>query len=213
MDGKAPSHPKKIASRDRISSAARTLFVKKGYEGVSIDEIARAARVSKPTLYAHFGSKERLFLTILEETLDKIASPLLGAEVDGLPIEQVLRRHARAYARAVLSPDMLSFNRLLVGEAVRFPEMAHQYYEAGPAAAYAAVSAFLRRRVDSGEIECEDCPAVARMYGAMIISPFRLRVQLLVDKAPDWSDVDKYADLAVGIFVRGLRKLEAGLQR
>ncbi|MBD9596896.1 TetR/AcrR family transcriptional regulator [Ensifer sp. ENS05] len=204
---------KSISARDRVSAAARALFVKNGYEGVSIDEIARKARVSKPTLYAHFGSKERLFLTILEEAFDRIAAPLLRDEVEGVAIEDVFDSHAKAYARAVLNPDMLAFNRLLIGEAVRFPEMAHQYYESGPAAAYAAVAEFLEKRVKSGEIGCKDCLAAARMYGAMIISPHRLRLQLLVDDAPNWDEIDRQTSLAVQIFVAGLKTLAAGPAR
>jgi len=196
----------KASTRDRICAAGKELFVERGYEGVSIEEIARKACVSKPTLYAHFGSKERLFLEILEETCDNIVAPFFGPEVDGLPIEDVLIVHARAYARALLTPEMLALNRLIVAEAPRFPEMARRYYAAGPAIVYAAVASFLQKRVAAAEIACADCMAAARMYGAMIVSPTRLRLNLLVDTELNWTEIDRQSALAVQIFVNGLRK-------
>ena len=196
---------KKLSPSERVSAAAKDLFIKNGYASVSIDEIARQARVSKPTLYAHFGSKERLFVTVLEDAFNKIVAPLLNAESSNLPIEEVLTAHARSYARAVLSPDMLDINRLLIAEAVRFPEMASHYYNAGPGSAYSAVADFLRSRVKIGEIVCEDCAGAARLYGAMIIATHRLRLQLHVDAEPNWTEVDDLSALAVKIFTRGMK--------
>jgi TetR/AcrR family transcriptional repressor of mexJK operon len=196
----------KTSSKERIRAAAKKLFAKHGYEGASIDEIARVASVSKPTLYAHFGSKERLFLEILEAAGDNIVAPFFGPETDGRPIEDVLLDHARTYARVLLTPEMLALNRLIVAEAHRFPDMARRYYAAGPEIVYSAIASFLKKRVAAREIACSDCMAAARMYGAMIVSPTRLRLNLLVDTNLDWAKVDQQSALAVQIFVNGLKK-------
>lgn len=183
------------------------MFVQRGYQAVSIDEVARKAKVSKPTVYAYFESKDQLFITILEEACAKIAAPLIAPEIDHLPIQEVLVAHARSYARAALNLDILSLNRLMIAEAKRAPDFARRYYNAGPGAAYRAIEEFLRKRVAAGEIDCEDCETAARMYASSIISPYRLRIHLLVDDKPDWDRIDEQSAFAVKVFTRGLKPL------
>ncbi|MGL5860132.1 MAG: TetR/AcrR family transcriptional regulator, partial [Phycicoccus sp.] len=57
--------PSSVAKRRRLLEAAETVFVRDGYRGASVDEVAALAGVSKQTLYAHFGSKEALFVEVV----------------------------------------------------------------------------------------------------------------------------------------------------
>ncbi len=56
-----PGRPKDLGKRASILEAAKRLFLEQGYQGVSMDQIATAAGVSKLTVYSHFGDKETLF--------------------------------------------------------------------------------------------------------------------------------------------------------
>jgi TetR/AcrR family transcriptional repressor of mexJK operon len=202
---KLPRKGQRLSSRERIAKVAKNLFVSKGYEGVSVDEIAREANVSKPTIYAHFGSKEALFLSILDAWCATISAPLVGQGASDRPIEEVLRAHARTYTRLIFDPSVLDMNRLLIAEARRVPDTARRYYEVGPNSAYKAIASFLQERISTGEIDCSDCYEAARAYAAILLASTRLRMQLIVDEKPDWDEIDRRSDFVIGIFLDGLR--------
>jgi TetR/AcrR family transcriptional repressor of mexJK operon len=190
--------------RERVARVARELFVAKGFEGVSIDEIARSAGVSKPTIYAHFGDKERLFLHILERACEKLIAPLVAEDSREKPIAEVLHAHARHYARAVLDPEVIALHRLFAAEAVRFPDLSRRYYEKGPETAHRALAAFLDERVAAGEIACADTDTAAWHYASLIIAAARTRLLFRVDEAPDWAVIDDQSAKAVAMFLAGV---------
>jgi AcrR family transcriptional regulator len=66
----------KAERRDRILEAARTLVAERGYEGLTMRDLARAAKVSVPTLYNLFGSKDAILVTELEAMASSIARAL-----------------------------------------------------------------------------------------------------------------------------------------
>lgn len=191
--------------RERVAKVARDLFVERGFEGASVDEIARRARVSKPTIYAHFGDKERLFVHILEKACERLIAPLVSEDARDRPIAEVLRNHARHYSRAVLAPDVVALHRLCVGEAVRFPAISRRYYEQGPETAHRALAAFLQERATAGEIDCPDAELAAWHYASLVIATARTRLLFRVDETPDWEMVDRMVASAVELFLVGIR--------
>lgn len=107
-------------------------FHRGGFSGASIDAIADAAKVSKPTIYRHFGNKERLFLGVVAEALSS-AYRHLPVLASSLPFRQVasqdevallLERFLSEAAKAVLGEQIISLRRLVIGEAERFPQLA-----------------------------------------------------------------------------------------
>jgi AcrR family transcriptional regulator len=112
------------ALETRLILAARQTFVAHGYGATSISAVARAARVSKNTLYARFPSKADLFRAIVD---DQIAKTTFAGE-DAVrrgdkSLEGVLRRYAEHMLRASLGGEILQVNRLIYSEAGRFPEL------------------------------------------------------------------------------------------
>src|SRR5512142_87491 len=95
----------RLASGGAIREAAARLFLEKGYQGTSMDEIAAAARISKQTIYTHFESKEQLFADLVlgnAERVDEFVGSLLGSFHAAAGVESGLRQLARAYAGFVL---------------------------------------------------------------------------------------------------------------
>src|SRR5215216_1869513 len=95
--------------RAAILQAATTLFLRNGYRGTSMDEIAALAGVSKQTVYKHFADKERLFIEIVTRAVDEISDPV-HAEVlalaDSGDVEADLRDLARRQLAAVMQPRL-----------------------------------------------------------------------------------------------------------
>ena len=78
--------PRSTRKRRAILEAATTVFLRKGYLGTSMDEIAALAAVSKQTVYKHFADKERLFSEIVVGTVNEAATrPRRGARTCGTP--------------------------------------------------------------------------------------------------------------------------------
>ena len=79
-----------------IEDHASTLLARQGYDGTTLDQIARAAGVTKPVLYRHFPSKKELHLTLLARHRDE----LLATLADGLSGEGPLSARIREVADA-----------------------------------------------------------------------------------------------------------------
>ncbi len=84
--------PRAAATRQRILDAALVEFSEKGLAGARVDEIAARAGANKRMLYAHFGSKEELWLTVLERAYAAKREEERGIEVDSLPPAQAMAR-------------------------------------------------------------------------------------------------------------------------
>jgi TetR/AcrR family transcriptional repressor of mexJK operon len=190
--------------REAVERAARELFIERGYNGVSVDEIARRARVSKPTIYTHFGDKAGLFIHILEAACTRLLAPIVDPIAERRSVAEVLLHLAHSYTRTVLAPEVLSLHRLFIAEAERFPELSRRYHAAGPETAHRALAGFLEARAEAGEIICADAMMAAEQFAGLVLSPIRLKLLFAVESTPDWNVVDAYSEAAVEIFLAGL---------
>ena len=76
--------------REQIFAVAREAFGERGYDGVTLDEIAAAAGVTKPVIYRHFGSKDDLYLALLERHREDLPRFLTGLDPEQ-PFEDLVR--------------------------------------------------------------------------------------------------------------------------
>src|SRR5829696_8617515 len=106
--------------RRTILEAATTLFLRNGYRGTSMDEIAALAAVSKQTVYKHLADKETLFSEIVIGSVNEASDPVY-AEVlkleDSGDVEADLRDLARRQLGLVMQPRLMQLRRLVIGEA------------------------------------------------------------------------------------------------
>jgi AcrR family transcriptional regulator len=93
MDGSSPAlSPRAAATRQRILDAALGEFAAKGLAGARVDEIALRAGANKRMLYAHFGSKEELWLVVLEGAYAAKRAEERALQVDALPPAAAMQR-------------------------------------------------------------------------------------------------------------------------
>jgi len=119
-----PTKAEAPARRAELIEVAARAFLTNGYEGTSIDAIAAAARVSKATIYARFGSKENLFSEIGLHSVSGMRSDLHGIATRGRPPEDVLHDFALRIAGEVADPERTATLRLAIACRSRFPEVA-----------------------------------------------------------------------------------------
>lgn len=137
------------SKRQQLIDGAYRVFIEHGFEGTSVDEIARAAGASKATLYSYFPDKRQLFEAVVQDRCRQ-ESMVISGGAPGDPIADRLRHMARCLAKFLYSPDSQAMFRVCIAEAGRFPELGQAYYAAGPAQARVKLEEFFRAAVDRG---------------------------------------------------------------
>ena len=206
-DARADAEEQRGATRKRraIIEAATTAFLRSGYLGTSMDEIAASAGVSKQTVYKHFADKERLFSEIVVVSVNEASDPV-HAEVRNLQdsgdIEADLRDLARRQLALVMQPRIMQLRRLVIGEAARFPELGRTFYEQGPGRTITALAATFESLAARGLLQLEDPLLAAAQFNWLIMSaPLNHAMLLGDDGPPDPADLDRWADGGVRTFL------------
>lgn len=154
--------------RDHILYAAKEVFLEVGFERASMDVIAARAQTSKRTLYAHFESKEKLYLAIIEVVCELAAQRLQSpGDYAADPIE-ALTLFCGRYLEGLLFVWTIRICRMTIAEAERFPEGSARYFEAIFAVPQERLSAYLTQTFGLPETASRD--AAQRLLG-QIISP------------------------------------------
>jgi AcrR family transcriptional regulator len=191
--------------RKAILEAALTAFLRSGYLGTSMDEIAAAASVSKQTVYKHFADKKRLFTAIVTGTVneagDAVYDEVLGLGDSG-DLEADLRDLARRELALVLQPRVLQLRRLVIGEAARFPELGRTFYDRGPGRTIAALAAAFEGLAAKGLLKLDDPQLAAAHFNWLVVSiPLNRAMLLGDDDPPSGADLDRYADAGTRAFL------------
>lgn len=146
-----PDHPKaKLMARKRadILAAARRSFLETGYEGTSMESIARAAGVSIMTLYRHAETKDDLFLAVIANACDP-TDEAEQAELEALmrkPLAEVLVAAGVFVQQNLSDPDTIALMRTVMAETGRFPHLAEMAYASFIGRLESIVTDFLVRK-------------------------------------------------------------------
>lgn len=161
-----------MASGAAIRDAAAALFLERGYQGTSMDDIAAAAHVSKQTIYTHFPDKESLLSILVLANADRVEG-FLGTMVsvmrDAAGPDEGLRALARLYLRFVIRPEVLRMRRLVLAEAGRLPELARTYYEQVPQRVYATLAGIFTELAQEGRLELDDADRAAQHFAWLVL--------------------------------------------
>jgi TetR/AcrR family transcriptional repressor of mexJK operon len=181
------------------------VFLRQGFAGASVDEIAAEARVSKPTIYAHFGNKEELFRRIIAAIVEDAQRALteftpLPAQ-DARDVVRELFEYAEVWMRSILRPDLLALRRLVIGEASRFPEVALAYYRGGPAHVEARLAARLSELDKAGYLRLTDPLVAAQQFGYLVVGPLQTQVMFVPSDLPAPADTARAVDRGVAAFL------------
>lgn len=200
-----PRRARRLASGGAIREAATALFMEKGYDGTSMDEIAGAAGISKQTIYTHFPSKEQLFADLVlgnTERVEDFADDLIQAFRGADGVEDGLRRVARMYAGLVIQPEVLRLRRLVLAEAGRFPELARSYYERVPERVYGILASLLKELAEAGRLRVADPRLAAQHFAWLILGiPLDRGMFLPAAEASSGFTVGDLADAGVRVFL------------
>ena len=205
MTASQPTEPRSERKRRAILEAANETFLRKGYLGTTMDEIAAGAAVSKQTVYKHFADKEGLFTEIVTGAVDEVSDPhhedVLGLGESG-DVEADLRALAVRQLERVMQPRLLALRRLVIGEAGRFPELGRAYYERGAGRTIEALASAFERLADRGQLELDDPHLAAAHFNWLVMSiPLNRAMLCGDDELPGPAELERYADAGVKVFL------------
>ncbi len=189
-------------SRDRLLDAALRLFLEHGYGKLSMETIARDARVSLRTIYNQFGGKAGLFGALIRRCSDQF----IGSLCNESPLEEALCSFARQFLFQITRPDVLRMRAILIGESPRFPELATQFYEQGPRRTLDMLARFFSRQQQAGLITVSDPHFLADQFISAVRGERLQRLQLGLEAIPDEAEIQQWVDPVVRLFLIGCVK-------
>lgn len=166
---------KKGRKFDQVLEGAREIFMRDGFEGASVDEIARAAQVSKATLYSYFPDKRLLFSEVARIECNRQASEALEVIDANAPVEDMLTQAADRVVRFFLSDFGQQVFRICVSESHRFPELGQRFYESGPQLLRQRLGGILQQYVDRGALKIDDMELATSQFGELCKSDLFVR--------------------------------------
>jgi AcrR family transcriptional regulator len=190
--------------RQRIVAGAAAIFIRDGYEGASMSQIAAAASVSKGTLYNYFPSKQALFAAFVRQGCARLVEEIFGATEDddgaGDAHAQLLRI-GRAMLRMMVSADARAVYRVVVMEASKFPELAQAFVDSGPKILVGHMADWLTRQILAGRLSAPDPVFAAEQFFALTQARIVPRARTNADYLASDQEIDFVVQGAVRVFL------------
>lgn len=200
-----PGRPKDPAKRQAILEAAKSLFLRHGYDGSSMDAIAAEAGVSKLTVYSHFTDKETLFSFAVKSKCEEQLPELLFELPDQVPIETVLLNIGRGFYTLINSHESIELHRLLITLGAQDPKLAQMFFEAGPQRLLNEMEQLLIKANRAGKLRTPNPQVAADQFFCLLkgSSNFRLLIGCCAAQPP--AEIDSHLRDTVDLFIRAYR--------
>ena len=191
--------------RRAVLDAATGVFLRSGYLGTNMDEIAALSGVSKQTVYKHFASKEALFVEIVSSMTNATGDSVHNEAPrfsSGDDLAVYLADYAYRQLVIVLTPRVMQLRRLVIGEVGRFPELARVLYERGPKRAMGILAAMFEGFRAQGLLAFDDAMQAATHFNWLVMSDALNQAMLLGDAAiPSPTELRRQAEAGVRVFM------------
>lgn len=205
MSGTADAAPRRrLPEADRcrlLLDAATEVFLRDGYADAHMDEVARAAGMSKRTLYQHYPSKQALFEEVMRDCLAPIG---LDEEMERHPdLPTALRGMLESVMRQLFEPRQVAIFRLVIAEVNRSPELAGAFHRAGPGRGAGSLERRLAAEMAQGRLRLSDAREASRMLYGMAIGAAHMFLLLGLPGPPPDAEMSRTVAQAVETFLHG----------
>lgn len=190
------------AKRRQILEGAREIFMAAGFDAASMNDIARAAGVSKGTLYAYFDSKVALFEALIREERAHQPERTISFPADEPDPAKALAIYGRLLIEKITRTDKLAQARIVAFAAARFPRLGRAFYEAGPL--YGATA--LQRRLDdfvaAGKLTIDDTKVASRQFIDLCLGDILKRLLFMVVEGVPQEEIEAIVSQSVTMFMK-----------
>lgn len=182
---------------DQVLEGARKVFMADGFGGASVDDIAKAAGVSKATLYAYFPDKKLLFLEVAITECQRQADACFEPYQAGMPLREALLAGAQQMVRFLISDFGIGVFRICVAESERFPELGREFYASGPLMARNRLVEALREADAAGLLRIDDLELAADQFAELCKADVWPRLVFGISTAFSDAEISRVANGAV----------------
>lgn len=191
-----------------ILLSANELFVKQGYEAVSLDDIVQHAGGSKASIYKYFGNKEGLFKAICDYRSEQFHLDIKSSfEQENEDLKTYLNRILNNFLSHIFRPESISFIRLVLTQTQKNPELALYIHENGAKFIQNLIAQKLAQAHAAGEIYCAE-PFLSAMYYFGILRDYEWQIILGVNSDLNVQEVSNYIAYCVDLFLDGHQKVK-----
>lgn len=193
-----------VSKQDMILAAAGRTFIQHGFEGSSMELIAKASGVARQTLYNRFPEgKEALFGAVAERMWRTFPVMDIASDEQALADPEVgLRKIGRGVAAFWAPPLAVAFLRMVIAEGPRFPELTRRFFEVGKTPAVSAVCNYIAEMSRRGKLVIEDPELASQQFLGMIDETVLWSRIMGEPKELSTAQTDRVVDQAVAIFMR-----------
>jgi len=197
-----PGRPKDPEKRAAILDAAKRLFPRHGFDGVSMDQIAADAGVSKLTVYSHFRDKDTLFTeAVREKCQQQLPDTAFEPSVAG-PIRDTLLAIGMQFFTLVSSEEAVGLQRMMLADPRNAPKLGQLFFEAGPQRIIEGFRRFLERAVAAGKLEIDDTREAAGQFLCLLKGEVNMRMLCGPQACVHGDDDQAHVAAVVDLFLR-----------
>jgi AcrR family transcriptional regulator len=193
------------ARNGKLQTVAADLFLKRGYDGVTIDRVVALAGGSKSTIYSEFGGKCGLFISSIETLCRESNEPLAKLDYTGLNLEQSLKKLAFHILKLITAKRSVDLHRLAIGEAANCPEVGEAWYMHGPARTASFIRAVFENHRDELRISSISIERLAVFLHDCLTGDVLYRLLAGVAKRQSDAELERTAHAIVEVFLTSVK--------
>ncbi len=186
---------------DQVLEGAREIFLRDGFEGASVDEIARQSGVSKATLYSYFPDKRLLFIEVATAQCRHQADEALLSIDQKQPPRVVLGQAGRKFLDFIYSDLGQRIFKICVAESDRFPELGRQFYQSGPMIMRQVMTTYLRAACDRAELSIPDIDLASDQFAELCKADLWPKAVFGIQDRFSEAEISRVVDGAVETFM------------
>jgi TetR/AcrR family transcriptional repressor of mexJK operon len=189
------------AKEQEVLDVATEYFLRHGYRGASINEMARSSGISKESIYRYFSSKQQLFEAVIGRELIEYRRSLhrLDATLRSMDLRSALLTVAETILGLITTERTQALRRLIFDEATRSPEVGRHYYKIGPGQAFEVLQNVLETHAHQSDF---DIPTLARHFVGMLSWQITLERECAVRPEPTPAEIAQVAATVVEDFMK-----------
>lgn len=186
-----------------ILDVATELFLERGYDAVSLDDIVQRIGGSKTTLYSYYGGKEGLFTAMVQNMCHGKLSSFLATDVSHLTPKEGLIALGREFLLVISDLRGRSLFRAMIAEAQRFPELASTFFASGPETAICVFRRAIEHWQKQDLLRQDNAEVLAVQFMGLMMGNFHLKSLLGLVNALTEQQINTWVDRSVEIFLEG----------
>jgi TetR/AcrR family transcriptional repressor of mexJK operon len=190
--------------RQQILDAAQQIFAQKGFEGASIKDLAKAAKISPGLLYWYFKDKTDLFVSLISERIEEAFGTLLPESVSfDLPPDEFLPQFGHFYIDLFEPPMNAALFKLMVANAQSFPSAVKQVRSNVIGRVLSTLQSYFERQIEAGRMRPCDTEMVTRTFMGSVVAFLLLRHVLQMELGRERS-VEAFVDGVTNVILHGI---------